>query len=804
MDSNTNSDAALAKDLHELRNAYEALQEQYKSLLSRPAQSSEQAYLTILDCISELIYIQDDQGRFQYVNRACEKCYGYPRDYFIGRTPEFLSAPGKNDLPAIEAAIAAATHKVPGTFEFWGLRKDGTIFPKIVNLFPGEFGGKPAVFAIARDITEIKNTENELHAANERLKTLIEAIPDAIFFKDGDGRWLITNDAAKNLFKLHEFPWEGKTDRMLADERAEFREEHLKCIEDDELAWKAKKMFVANEYIHDGASPGREFEVRKVPLFEKDGSRKALVVVGAEITEKKRTKKLIVQLSRVVEQSPVGIIIIAADGAIEYTNRKVTEITGYQRDELNRIKYREICFSGMHTDDMQKISDILISGEDWKGEFYNRKKSGENYWAAISISPIVDDAGKFSKYLVILEDISDRKALESVLITEREKAESASKLKDAFIANISHEIRTPMNGILGMSSMIHETFLPQLNADTEKLFFSLKKSSKRLLHTVDMILNYSRMQIGDFPIECSSVSLSAVIQKILAEYALIAAEKSLRPTFYPIDRNDTVQADQSAIETVFENIIDNAIKYTERGSIEITIDRNANRQLCVTVKDTGVGISEAYLSNLFSPYSQEETGYSRRYEGMGLGLPIVKKLLDFNKATIEVQSKKGEGSTFVVTFLDTTGNDSANEVSVSENQNRSASRVRNSDVTGKPVILLVEDDIENQFLMRMVLKNEYSLVIAKDGDSALFELEKQPFDLILMDISLSQGMNGLDLTKQIRKLDGMREVPIIVVSGHASSFDRQAALAAGCDDFLAKPFEIDDLNALVKQYLLAD
>jgi PAS domain S-box-containing protein len=804
MDSNSNSDAVYAKDLQELRTAYMVLQEQYKSLLSSRSLSSDQAYLSILDSISELIYIQDEGGRFLYVNRACEICYGYSRDFFIGKTPEFLSAPGKNDLPAIASAISAAINKTPGAFEFWGLKKDGTVFLKSVNLFPGEYQAKPAVFAIARDITEIKNTENELQAANERLKTLIEAIPDAIFFKDGEGRWLITNDAAKDLFKLNEFAWEGKTDRMLADERPEFRDEHLKCIEDDELAWKAKKMFVANEYIHDGSSPGREFEVRKVPLFEKDGSRKALVVVGAEITEKKRTKKLIVQLSRVVEQSPVGIIIITADGAVEYTNRKVTEITGYQRDELNRIKYREICFSGMHTDELQKISDVLINGEDWKGEFYNRKRTGESYWAAISISPIVDDAEKFSKYLVILEDISDRKALESVLITEREKAESASKLKDAFIANISHEIRTPLNGILGMSSMIHETFLPQLNADTEKLFFSLKKSSKRLLHTVDMILNYSRMQIGDFPIECSSVSLSSVIQKILSEYALIAAEKSLRPTFYPIDRNDTVLADQSAIETVFENIIDNAIKYTERGSIEITIDRNANRQLCVTVKDTGVGISEAYLSNLFSPYSQEETGYSRRYEGMGLGLPIVKKLLDFNKATIEVQSRKGEGSTFIVTFLDSVEYESANDSLAQENLDRAVSKKRNSDSIGKPVILLVEDDIENQFLMRMVLKNEYDLVIAKDGDSALLELEKQPFDLILMDISLSQGMNGLDLTKRIRKIDRMQEVPIIVVSGHASSFDRHAALAAGCDDFLAKPFEIDDLYALVKQYLSLD
>jgi PAS domain S-box-containing protein len=249
-----------------------------------------------------------------------------------------------------------------------------------------------------------------------------------------------------------------------------------------------------------------------------------------------------------------------------------------------------------------------------------------------------------------IRDITESKRAEKELIESKEKAESASKLKDAFIANISHEIRTPLNGIMGMASLIRDVFHDKINEEEEKLFNGIAISSKRIMRTVDMILNYSRLQVGEFPFNQKKINLSLICEDLVRGYSVAAKFKSLELNFRNICGNIELFADEYTINMAISNLVDNAIKYTNQGTIDVILHRGINNDIILDVKDTGIGISKEFLENMFEPYLQEQMGYLREYEGAGLGLSIVKKIMNINNFALTVESKKGEGSTFTINF----------------------------------------------------------------------------------------------------------------------------------------------------------
>jgi len=405
-------------------------------------------------------------------------------------------------------------------------------------------------------------------------------------------------------------------------------------------------------------------------------------------------------------------------------------------------------------------------------------------------------------YAQILVNIKFRIIGEKELIDAKEKAETANKFKDAFIANISHEIRTPLNGILGMTSIIKEAFSDFAAEDEKYYFTSVETSSKRLIKTVDLIVNFSRIQVGDFAINPIEFSLSDIINNIVTEYLPIANEKSVSLNFKASIANFKIFADEYTVSTSLINIVDNAIKFTDAGSVNIDLYRDKSNLICIAVTDTGIGISDDYLPNLFTPYSQEEFGYNRAYEGVGLGLSLVKKFLDLNNISIKVESKKNEGSKFTLVFNDSGSAEST--TGVAENIIESKKEIiRKERKTSKPAILVVEDDGINQLYLKSVLVKDYEIVIASSADKAIKVFEENDFDLVIMDISLKGGMNGLELTKLIRDGSKNPNVPIIAVTGHAFPEDQQKTVESGCDDYLAKPFEsfelLEKINQLIRE-----
>jgi CheY-like chemotaxis protein len=343
-----------------------------------------------------------------------------------------------------------------------------------------------------------------------------------------------------------------------------------------------------------------------------------------------------------------------------------------------------------------------------------------------------------------------------------------------------------------MSSLIRDTFKDKIKKADEELFEGIDFSSKRIIRTVDMILNYSRLQVDKFPVFRKNMELSSVCINMVREYAKAAKYKSLDLTFQNNCGTAYIIADEYSITLAISNLLDNAIKFTDKGFVQLILHKAKNEDIVLDVKDSGIGISEDYFDKIFEPYLQEQMGYGRAYDGVGLGLSLVKKLLSLNDAGISIESKKEKGSVFSINF--------GKEIKSVENK---VPIVHKSSLTAELkdwVVLIVEDDEVNQRTIKRFLENKFNTIITDSSDVALEILKKEKVDLILMDLSIFGSKNGLELTRELKASKGYSHIPVIAITAHAFEEDKRNALAAGFDDFLAKPFTKQSLLDMISVF----
>jgi PAS domain S-box-containing protein len=638
------------------------------------------------------------------------------------------------------------------------------------------------------DIAERRKAEVALKESELKYRLIFEYSPMGILSFDENGVIVACNDY---FIKIIGYTREG----LIGLNMLELPDKKLVAIIQKTL----NSSVSVYEDIYHSVNVEKSTPIRAlfVPIDISDGGIHGGLGIVEDITDYKHAEEELRKLSQAVQQSPASVIITGVDGNIEYVNPKTSEITGYSLEELIGQNPRILNSGELPKEEYKILWDKISSGKEWRGKFHNKKKNGELYWESASISPILDEKGRVIHFLAVKEDITEKKETINELIKAKNEAESANKLKDAFIANISHEIRTPLNGILGIASLMQESYALYATEKDQQFSVSIERSSKRLINTVDKILNFSLLQIGDFPVNKTSISLSYVLQTLVYEFSPAAAVKSLKIEFKSAIEDDVLIADDDALKTAFGNLIENAIKFTDSGFVKIVLYRDDQGIICVDISDTGTGISEEYLQNLFEPYSQEATGYSRPYEGLGLGLALAKKLLNLNKGTITVKSKKGEGSVFTIRFEENFKIQQGNIALTKERKDIQFAKV----ITDrKPEILVVEDDVVNQLFIEAILHKEYNVEIAADAAEALNLFTSRSFDLILMDISLKKGINGLELTQIIRSGKENPNVPIIAVTGHAFPDDYRKAIEAGCNDYIVKPFKsfqlLDKIRAI--------
>ena len=417
--------------------------------------------------------------------------------------------------------------------------------------------------------------------------------------------------------------------------------------------------------------------------------------------------------------------------------------------------------------------------------------------------PIVDDAelGSLARHINNLADglehaSQDQQQAMAQLIQTREEAEKANSAKSDFLAMMSHELRTPMNGVLGMLQLLETTQMTEEQVEYAAL---ASQSTEHLLKVINDILDFSRIERAPFELENIAFNLADLISSCAQAFAHSAMQRGLKLQLQLPDGLQAlhVQGDPTRIRQILVNLIGNALKFTERGQVTIepqwqSLDHELLWFTC-TIRDSGIGIAAEHLEPMFNAFQQADSSISRRYGGTGLGLPIARALAERMGGTLRAQSVEGQGSAFTL------------EIPLALSRQAlpappPAPRPSSANGAGRQV-LLVEDNPVNQTVIEAMLRSlGFTVSVATDGAQAVHSAESLEFEAILMDCRLPI-IDGYEATRQIRKLPGCSEVPIIALTANALQGDREACLSAGMNDYLAKPFKRTDLQQILQRWL---
>ncbi len=367
-----------------------------------------------------------------------------------------------------------------------------------------------------------------------------------------------------------------------------------------------------------------------------------------DVTKEVQAIEEIKLLSAAVSQSPLSVVITDLEARIEYVNDSFRKITGYTMQEVLDQNPRILQSGRTPKQVYKRLWKTLTEGKTWRGEFVNRRKNGEIYFEYAVITPIKDEQGNIIRYIGMKEDITPRKKLESELRIAKEKAEEANRLKSAFLANISHELRTPLNGILGFSELILE--MEDVEAIREMSNY-INESGQRLLRTLDMIIAISRLDSETYEIKNETIDVIAIFRDVFEKKRTEAEKKNLKIIFHTAEDTVKLLGDKNVVSGALEEIVDNAIKFTNEGTILLDAGKTIEKgkpYVYFKIKDTGIGISEKNQKTIFEDFRQASTGYGRKYEGNGLGLSLAKKYVELIGGFLTLKSAEGKGSEFTI------------------------------------------------------------------------------------------------------------------------------------------------------------
>ncbi len=356
------------------------------------------------------------------------------------------------------------------------------------------------------------------------------------------------------------------------------------------------------------------------------------------------------QFRLVFQNAPIGIVIISPEGKILSVNKSFCDTIGFEREEIIGIPIKYL----FEKNDLEGFSDETFNNKgipiaDINTEKILLKKEGKEISVIVKSVSVLDEQGKVKHYVMQMLDISRIKQVQHELVEALNKAEESDRLKSAFLAQMSHEIRTPLNVILTSIPLLADEVSSD-DEDIKIIFDSVKSAGKRLQRTIDMILNMSSVQSGNYKPTYESFDVVSDIQKMVNEFKSLVDDKGLTLKFTHSEAESFITADRYTVNQVFQNLINNAIKYTLKGYVEVYVKNLKDKKIKVEIRDSGIGMSQDYLHKMFTPFSQEDAGHKREFEGNGLGLALVKKYLELNRAEITVESEKNIGSVFSVIF----------------------------------------------------------------------------------------------------------------------------------------------------------
>ncbi|MEP6746509.1 MAG: ATP-binding protein [Bacteroidota bacterium] len=478
----------------------------------------------------------------------------------------------------------------------------------------------------------------------------------------------------------------------------------------------------------------------------------------------------------------LGLLEVDNDEIITFANQSFCDMSGYLLEELLGKTASDLFAKDDQAEILQQKNDLRKQGHSDAYEISLHNKTGEPKWWLISGAPHYNDKGELIGSIGIHLDITKQKKLELDLMEAKLQAEKSAQAKEIFLANMSHEIRTPMNAIMGMSHQLNKT---TLNSRQTIFLDAIHNSAEHLLVIINDILDISKIEAGKLNLEHIGFNINSMVKSALQVMQHKAEEKGLiLDATIDDDINKVLIGDPYRFKQVLLNMLSNSIKFTEKGAVRIACKLQGKTEesqiIQVTITDTGIGMDQAYISQLFTKFSQEDNSVARKYGGTGLGMSISKKLIELMDGTIDVTSKKNHGTSITFTLPFIKGNEC--DMPEKEEINFDSSILKGSR------ILLVEDNEMNRLVATTVLEH-YGVDFkeAINGEEAVNILTKEKFDLILMDVQMPV-MNGITATHIIRE-QVSKTIPIIALTANAIKGESDKCIAAGMNAYISKPFE---------------
>ncbi|MDD2667394.1 response regulator [Zoogloea sp.] len=728
----------------------------------------------LLDALPNPVFYKGPDARFLGCNRAYEEAFGTTRGFLIGKTVLDLPYLPSSERIAFHdedqhiIASAGSLHREERIPFADGKQHDTLYWVTGFRLASGEPGG---LLGVLVDISAQKEAERIVRAAEERSRQMLESSPIAVVINRPDGAPLFANSRALMLTgtDMATFMQQPVT-RWFRDPTA--AENAIATLRDGR---PVRDVEIEFQNI-DGKScwtlmTTEQIEVRGTP---------ALISWCYDITARKHAEQELRKLSLAVEQSPSMLVITTPGGAIQYANPRFRQVTGFSADELTGTLPDLVDAAGLPFEFHAEQWHELKTQGLWRRECQLRRHSGEPLWVGISVSGLAEDSGEITHCIWVLEDLSLYRQAVDTLREAKRLAEEAAESKARFLANMSHEIRTPMNAIIGLANLSLGTELPPRQHD---YLTKIHNAGTSLLGVVNDILDFSKIEAGKLNLEQTSFALDGVLDNVFTFVAQKAQEKGLELILQvaPNVPQDLL-GDPLRLGQILTNLLGNAVKFTDRGEVQLRVDTVAHDsrhvQLRFEVCDTGIGMNAEQLGRLFEAFAQADDSMTRRFGGTGLGLSISRHLVELMGGHIEVSSLPGEGShfSFSIRF---------------ELAEQRTPKALPGMLEGLRVLVVDDHPVARMVLLELLRNFPFRSEAVESAAEAVAAVRRADsgdrFGLVLMDLRMP-GQNGIEATRRIKQDRSLASPPtVILLTAFGDDNTATEAADAGADAYLHKP-----------------